>query len=91
MDSSRVDKGHMMGIIGSSTSLGAWEDGKVVVMSGANYPVWEADIVVKKSQFPLEYRYVIVDGNKKVQAVEQGDDCRRIPVRCDQWTVLKSP
>lgn len=78
VDSSRVDKGHAMGVIGSSTSLGQWEDGKVTVMSGANYPIWEADIVVKRSQFPLEYRYVIVDGSKKVQAVEQGDDCRRL-------------
>jgi 4-alpha-glucanotransferase len=83
VDGSRVEKGHMMGIIGSCQSLGAWEDGKVVVMSGTNYPVWEADIVVKKSEFPLEYRYVIVDGSKKVQALEQGDDCRRVQLGDD--------
>jgi hypothetical protein len=29
-------------------------------------------------QFPLEYRYVIVDSIKKVQAVEQGDKCRSL-------------
>ncbi len=30
------------------------------------------------TQFPLEYRYVIVDSSKKVQAVEQGDKCRSL-------------
>ena len=82
-----------------------------VVMSGVNCPIWELDIVVPKSQVwfcvcfflsfsgvrvfvpflcvymssvyghihsPLEYRYVIVDGSKKVQAVEQGDKCRSL-------------
>jgi len=78
VDNTRVEKGHSMGVIGSSNSLGQWEDGKVTVMRGDNYPQWEVDVVVPKSQFPLFYRYVVVDQHKKVQAVEQGEDCRRL-------------
>jgi hypothetical protein len=29
VENTRVEKGHSMGVIGSSNSLGQWEDGKV--------------------------------------------------------------
>merc|ERR1712216_372679 len=48
----RVERRHIMGVIGSSTSLGSWEDGKVTPMSGANFPLWEVDIEVPVSQMP---------------------------------------
>jgi len=35
----RVERGHVMGVIGSCSSLGAWEDGKVTPMSAANFPL----------------------------------------------------
>lgn len=77
IENPRVEKEHSMAVIGSVPALGSWEDGKVTVMQGTNYPTWELDIVVAKSQFPLEYRYVIVDNNKKVLAMEQGDQTRK--------------
>ena len=68
----RVERGHVMGVIGSCSSLGAWEDGKVTPMSGANFPLWEVDLEVPVEQLPMEYRYVIMDEKtKKVLAVEQ--------------------
>ena len=68
-----------MGVIGSCASLGNWEDGKVTVMSGVNFPMWEVDLDVPISQLPMEYRYVIMDEkSKKVLAVEQGDCAHRL-------------
>lgn len=78
-ENARVETGHVMGVIGSASALGGWEDGKVAVMSGANYPIWQLDVEVAESELPMEYRYCIVEARtKKILAVEQGDPSHRV-------------
>jgi len=79
LQNSRVERGHVMGVIGSCAALGNWEDGKVTAMSAANFPMLEVDLDVPLEQLPMEYRYVIMDDqSKKVLAVEQGERAHRI-------------
>jgi 4-alpha-glucanotransferase len=57
----RIENSHRVGIYGGAKSLGGWDKGNVVSMENSNYPIWSAEVIVKKAEFPIEYKYCILD------------------------------
>ena len=55
----RVGKGYGMALLGSGKALGNWK--KPVLMSNKNYPQWQVELDVASIEFPLTYKYAIID------------------------------
>ena len=51
----RVGKNYSVGIVGSSKTLGEWDESNVILMSDEDFPVWKADIKVSDNDLPLQY------------------------------------
>ncbi len=71
----RIGANYQMGIVGSTKSLGSWEQDKVVLMSDEDFPVWKVDLPVSDNATPFEYKFVIYSHEeKKVVTWEAGDN-----------------
>lgn len=55
----RIGEHYSFGVIGSSEELGKWDPGKVVLLNDQHFPIWQVDLAVKSTDFPMEYKYVI--------------------------------
>jgi 4-alpha-glucanotransferase len=73
----RVDNKHRVAIVGNITELGAWKTSKALLMSNENHPIWEVELGVNPQNFPIEYKYCIVDAKTK-KAVFDEDTAPRI-------------
>ncbi len=56
-----VSPEHVVGLIGSDTALGNWNEAEVLRLSDANYPVWEVPVGIKSAEKEIYYKYVIYD------------------------------
>lgn len=75
LNSPRIAPHHVVGLIGSDANLGAWNKEDVLLMSDANYPVWEVPVGIKSADKTVHYKYVLYDTKaKKIVAWETGDD-----------------
>jgi len=71
---SRVGPDHKVCLIGSSKSLGEWNEGKAIVMSNEHFPVWSTDVPVDSKELPLTYKYCICDDKGNITTWETGPD-----------------
>ncbi len=78
-----------LAVVGSSASLGKWNPDNAIVMSDAEYPLWAATVPAKDIEPDTEYKFLILDKDKKIVAWE-GADNRRIGIRAaaDTATVM---
>lgn len=65
IDHTRVTPGHKLAVAGSCKSLGEWKANKPQVMKNHTPPKWYTEFVVKKDEFPVEYKYCIYDKKEK--------------------------
>ncbi|MFY0606975.1 MAG: 4-alpha-glucanotransferase [Cyclobacteriaceae bacterium] len=71
----RVSKDYSLGVIGSSSSLGAWDESKVVLMNDEGFPLWTSKLLLKKNETPFEYKYVIYSHKEeRIVTWEEGDN-----------------
>ena len=71
----RVGGNFKVCIVGSSESLGEWDEKKAIVMENRNYPIWEVEVPIKKDELPAQYKFGIYDSeSKKIQTWEAGDN-----------------
>jgi 4-alpha-glucanotransferase len=70
----RIDPSHIVGITGNIKELGEWDKKKVVSLHETDFPEWETNIVLKKNQFPIIYKYCIVDSKSKEVVFEETED-----------------
>ncbi|MBN2805706.1 MAG: 4-alpha-glucanotransferase [Prolixibacteraceae bacterium] len=69
----RIPKGKMLAIIGNQSALGNWKE--PVVMDPSMFPVWEKTISLKQVQFPVNYKYLLVDHESgKISEWEDGPE-----------------
>jgi len=54
-----------LAICGNQEIFGNWNPEKAMVMSDTYYPEWQLEVDVNKLQFPIEYKFVLVDVKKK--------------------------
>lgn len=57
----KVDSTHTLAITGSDSSLGKWSENSMKEMDGSEYPKYKFIGNANKINFPLEYKYVILD------------------------------
>lgn len=48
-------------IVGNKGFLGNWSPAMAPKMKDASYPVWKVDVYIQKKDFPIEYKYAIVN------------------------------
>ncbi len=62
-----IDDNHYLAISGNQKVLGDWNPDKAVAMSDINFPEWQIELDFTKLNFPLEYKFVLID--KKTKSV----------------------
>ncbi len=68
----RIDDAHSMCLLGNDAGLGNWNEAKPIVMDDTHYPLWIADVVIRKPADLLEYKFAI--WNKKEKAIEAWEE-----------------
>ena len=54
-----------LAICGNQEVFGNWDPEKSMVMSDTYYPEWQVEVDVNKLQFPIEYKFVLLDVKTK--------------------------
>ena len=57
----QMEPGRHMAIVGNQPCLGNWDVAKKIRLSECNFPVWSVGLDSREINFPLEYKYLIVD------------------------------
>ena len=61
----KVDSDHTLAITGSDNTLGKWAENNMKEMNGNQYPKYTFIGNANKINFPLEYKYVVIDKNNE--------------------------
>lgn len=64
----RVNKDYCLGVSGNQKALGNWNPDKACPMSDVAFPEWQTEINASELEFPLEYKFVLI--NRKTGKVE---------------------
>lgn len=70
----RIDQNHSIGIIGNIKELGGWEKSKVLILDESNFPEWSVKVSIKKTEFPINYKYCIVETKSKEIIFEEYEE-----------------
>ncbi|MBQ7553342.1 MAG: 4-alpha-glucanotransferase [Bacteroidaceae bacterium] len=54
-----------LAICGNQEAFGNWDPTQAMIMSDTYYPEWQVEIDVNKLHFPIEYKFVFVDGKTR--------------------------
>ena len=65
LHSPAIDPRYKFAILGTEQLLGEWDETMAVVMDDSTAPVWKVELDASKISFPLHYKYVIYDPEKK--------------------------
>jgi len=69
----RIDKTHKVCVIGENQALGEWDEKKAIILENQYHPVWMGEAIVKKADFPINYKYAIYNPEtKKIDTWEEG-------------------
>ncbi|PKP54123.1 MAG: 4-alpha-glucanotransferase [Bacteroidetes bacterium HGW-Bacteroidetes-1] len=86
----RVGVGFGMAIVGGASSLGAWEN--PILMSNRNFPKWEIELDSRDFNYPVSYKYAIVNlADSKIATWEEGENRKLsaiVPNESDQVVVV---
>ncbi len=76
----RIGRDYQMAVVGSTKSLGAWDESKAVLMSDEDFPVWKVDIPASAKEVPFEYKFVIYSHKEGRVVTWEGGDNRYFPL-----------
>ncbi len=69
----RIDKTHKVCVIGENQALGEWDEKRTIILDNQHHPLWTGEVIVKKTDFPIDYKYAIYDPEtKKIDTWEEG-------------------
>ena len=57
----RIKPGHVVAVSGSAKNLGAWKEDKALLLGNVNFPQWSGEVKVNINEFPLRYKYLIMN------------------------------
>lgn len=67
----RITNDYCLAICGNQPALGNWDPDKAWPMSDVNFPEWQTELDVSQLQFPVEYKFVLLNKNtRKAEAWE---------------------
>ncbi len=61
----RIVPGHRVAVCGSPESLGQWREKEALKLGNPDHPVWSGDVEVPLSDFPVNYKYLIINDKGK--------------------------
>ena len=67
----RVKPGHRIAVSGSAKSLGNWSEKKVLALGNNGFPKWCGEVRVPVSEFPVTYKYLMLDETGKAHFWEK--------------------
>ncbi|HQB28204.1 MAG TPA: 4-alpha-glucanotransferase, partial [Paludibacter sp.] len=71
----QIEPTQHVAIVGNQEILGYWDLSKKLRLDGSRYPVWSVNLDVQQINFPLEYKFVVVDTvTNEVLAWEEGEN-----------------
>lgn len=71
----QIEPTQHVAIVGNQEVLGYWDLSKKLRLDESRYPVWSVNLDVQQINFPLEYKFVVVDtATDKVLAWEEGEN-----------------
>ncbi|MDD7633287.1 MAG: 4-alpha-glucanotransferase [Parabacteroides sp.] len=71
----RLLKNQSVAITGNQACLGAWDPNKALPMGCNDFPEWQIRLDVSQIQFPLEFKFIVWDNEKrKLVCWEEGDN-----------------
>ena len=60
-----IDPKYKFALLGTEQVLGEWDETKAIIMDDGTAPLWSVELDASKLIFPLHYKYVIYDPEKK--------------------------
>lgn len=76
ISTTRIEPGHRVALYGSGAGLGNWNFENIILMESTGYPKWTAKVVLKKSDFPIQYKYCVVSNDTKEFIFDEAFDNR---------------
>ena len=85
----QMEPNRHLGIVGNQDFLGNWDVNKRLTLNDEAFPFWSISCPSNQIEFPLEYKYVIVNTEKdEVLAWASGSNCRIEGVDEDALTII---
>lgn len=73
-DFSRIAPGHKLAVAGNSNALGSWDQNKAVILLSKCSPEWSCEVMIPVSEFPVKYKYLILNEKNEILLWERGND-----------------
>ncbi len=70
----RVQPGQRVAVCGSSALLGNWDANKALKAGNKQFPEWLCEVSIPLTDFPLNYKYVILEPPHNTIIWEEGDN-----------------
>ena len=71
----QLKKNEALVILGNQEILGHWDEQRPLIMNDSYFPEWQQNIAIKEIDFPLEYKFAIINiKTKKVVAWENNSN-----------------
>ena len=80
----RIGKDYSIGILGSGSSLGNWNEKEVILLNDEDFPVWKVDVKMAETEFPTEYKYVIYSHEQQKIVTWENRNNRYFPLKSMQ-------
>ncbi|MDR2087137.1 MAG: 4-alpha-glucanotransferase [Dysgonamonadaceae bacterium] len=69
-----------LALLGNQKEMGNWDAGKALILSCENFPEWWVEFDASQLQFPVEYKFCIINNeDKSIVRWEKGDN-RTLPL-----------
>jgi len=84
----QIESDRHLAIVGNQHTLGNWDVSKKIRLDETNYPVWSIKIDTSSLQFPVEYKYLLVDSTTdEVLSWEEGSNRRISFIDSEVFTI----
>jgi 4-alpha-glucanotransferase len=72
----RVEKHQSLAITGNQACLGNWQPEKALILSCDTFPEWHIDLDAEEINYPLEYKFLVVDSGTHEPAYWETEENR---------------
>jgi 4-alpha-glucanotransferase len=85
----QIEPAQYVAIVGNQEVLGSWDVNKKLSLDESRFPVWSITLDVKQINFPLEYKFVLVDSTTdEVLAWEEGENRKLAWLSSDEYHII---
>lgn len=74
----RIEKWQSVAITGNQECLGNWHPDKALILSCDTFPDWHIDLDANEISYPLEYKFLVYDNDKRQPLYWEDDENRKL-------------